>query len=48
MSYYLDGECAANLQEMLEMSIGILRGLTTDWALLHHIDESWFEFPVQF
>jgi hypothetical protein len=41
-----DGECAANLQEMLEMSIGILRGLATKWALLHHIDESWFEFET--
>jgi hypothetical protein len=40
LSYSSDGECAANLQEMLEMSIGILRGLAAEWALLHHIDES--------
>jgi hypothetical protein len=44
--YSSDGECAANLQEMLEMSIGILRGLATEWTLLHHIDESWFEFET--
>jgi hypothetical protein len=46
LSYSSDGECAANLQEMLEMSIGILRDLATKWALLHHIDESWFEFET--
>jgi hypothetical protein len=40
LSYRLDGECAANLQEMLEMSIGILRGLAVERALLHPIDES--------
>jgi hypothetical protein len=31
---------------MLEMSIGILRGLAAEWAFLHHIDESWFEFKT--
>jgi hypothetical protein len=46
LSYSSDGECAANLQEMLEMCIGILRGLAAEWALLHHIDESWFEFKT--
>jgi hypothetical protein len=40
LSYSSDGECAANVQQMLEMSIGILRGLAAEWALLHHIDES--------
>jgi hypothetical protein len=35
-----------NLQEMLEMRIGILRGHAAEWALLHHIDESWFEFET--
>jgi hypothetical protein len=44
--YSSDGECAANLQEMLEMSIGILRGLATKRALMYHIDESWFEFKI--
>jgi hypothetical protein len=28
------------------MSIGILQGLATEWALLHHIDQSWFEFET--
>jgi hypothetical protein len=31
---------------MLQMSIGILRGLAVERALLHHIDESWFEFKI--
>jgi hypothetical protein len=31
---------------MLEMSIAILRGLAAEWALLHHINESWFEFET--
>jgi hypothetical protein len=31
---------------MLEKSIGILRGLTAERALMHHIDESWFEFKT--
>jgi hypothetical protein len=34
-----DGECVADLQEMLKMSIGILRSLPTERALLRHIDE---------
>jgi hypothetical protein len=46
LNYSSDGECAVNLQEMLEMSIGILRGLAAEHALLHHIDESWFEFET--
>jgi hypothetical protein len=31
---------------MLEMSIGTPRGHATEQALLHHIDESWFEFET--
>jgi hypothetical protein len=46
LSYSSDGECAANLQEMLEMSIVILWGLAVERALLHQIDESWFEFET--
>jgi hypothetical protein len=46
LSYSSNGQCAANLQKMLEMSIGILRGLAAKQALLHHIDESWFEFET--
>jgi hypothetical protein len=36
----LDSECAADLQEVLKMSISIFRGLTVEWALLHHVDKS--------
>jgi hypothetical protein len=28
------------------MSIGILRSLVTEWALLHHIDKSRFKLKV--
>jgi hypothetical protein len=31
---------------MLEMSICILRGFAAERALLHHIDENWFEFET--
>jgi hypothetical protein len=46
LSYSSIGEYAANPQEMLEMSIGILRGLAAERALLHHIDESSFELKT--
>jgi hypothetical protein len=46
LSYSSNGECTANLQEMLEKSIGILRGLAVERTLLHHIDESWFKFET--
>jgi hypothetical protein len=36
----------ANLQKMLEMSIGILRSFATEWDLLHHIDKFWFKLKV--
>jgi hypothetical protein len=26
--------------------MSILRGLATEWALLHHVDESWFKFEI--
>jgi hypothetical protein len=39
-------ECAPDLQEVLKMSISILRGLAVEWALLHHVDESWFMFET--
>jgi hypothetical protein len=35
-----------DLQEVLKMSISILRGLVTEWALLHQVDESWFKFKT--
>jgi hypothetical protein len=31
---------------MLEVSISILLVLAAEWALLHHIDERWFEFET--
>jgi hypothetical protein len=46
LSYSSDDECAANLQEILDMSIDILWGLAAERALLHHIDENWFEFET--
>ena len=37
LRYTLDNKSTAELQELLEMSAGILIGLATDWAgLLHH------------
>jgi hypothetical protein len=46
LSHSSDSECAANLQEVLKMSIRILRGLAAEWALLHHVDESRFKFEA--
>jgi hypothetical protein len=46
LSHSSDSECAANLQEVLKMSINIHRGLTAEWALLHHVDESRFKFKA--
>jgi hypothetical protein len=46
LSHSLDSEYAADLQEVLKMSISILRGLAAEWALLHHVDESWFKFKT--
>jgi hypothetical protein len=46
LSHSSDSECAADLQELLKMSISILRVHATEWALLHHVDESWFKFKT--
>jgi hypothetical protein len=46
LSHYSDSECATNLQEVLKMSISILRGLAAKWAWLHHVDESRFNFEA--
>jgi hypothetical protein len=46
LSHSSDSECATDLQEVLKMSISILQGLATEWALLHHVDESWFKFEA--
>jgi hypothetical protein len=46
LSHSSDSECATDLQKVLKMSISILRGLAAEWALLHHVDESWFKFKI--
>jgi hypothetical protein len=46
LSHSSDNECVADVQEVLKMSIRILRGLAAKWALLHHVDESWFKFET--
>jgi hypothetical protein len=46
LSHSSYSECAADLQEVLKISISILRGLAVELALLHHVDESWFKFET--
>jgi hypothetical protein len=46
LSHSSDSECAADLQEVFKMSTSILRCLAAEWALLHHVDESWFKFET--
>jgi hypothetical protein len=46
LTHSSDSECALDLQEVLKMRISIFRGLTAEWALLHHVDESWFKFKT--
>jgi hypothetical protein len=46
LSHSLDSECVVVLQDVLKMSISIHRGLAAEWALLHHVDESWFKFET--
>ena len=41
-----DSECGTDLQEVLKMSISIFRGHAAKWALLHHVDKSWFKFET--
>ena len=36
----------AKLQKVLEMGVGVLIRLTTEWASLHHVYEAGFEFRV--
>ena len=40
MRYTLDNKSTAELQELLEMSAGILIGLATERAGLHHRNET--------
>jgi hypothetical protein len=46
LSHSSHSECATDLQDVLKMSISILRGLAAERALLHHVDESWFKFKL--
>jgi hypothetical protein len=46
LSHFSDSECVVDLQEVLKMSISILRCLAIERALLHHVDESWFKFEA--
>ena len=40
LRYTHDNKSTAELQELLEMSAGILIGLATEWASLHHRNET--------
>jgi hypothetical protein len=46
LSHSSDSERVADLHELLKMSISILWGLATEWALVHHVDDSWFKFET--
>jgi hypothetical protein len=46
LSHSSDSECAADLQKVLKMNTSILQGLVVEWALMHHVDESWFKFKT--
>jgi hypothetical protein len=46
LSHSSNSECAADLKEVLKMSISILGDLATEWVLLHHVDESRFKFEA--
>jgi hypothetical protein len=46
LSHSTDSECVVDLHEVLKMSISILQGLVTEWALLHHVDEISFKFKT--
>jgi hypothetical protein len=46
LSHTSDNERATDLQEVLKMSISIFRGLAVEWALLHHVGESWFKLEI--
>jgi hypothetical protein len=46
LSQSLNSECVADLQEVLKVSISIFQNLATEWALLHHVDKSWFKFEI--
>ena len=47
LGYPLNGEGAANLQKLLEVSIGILMSFATEWASLDHRDQSRFQLEIE-
>ena len=46
LQYTLDNKSTAELQELLEMSAGILIGLATEWAGLHHRNETRLDLEI--
>ena len=46
LRYILDNKSTAELQELLEMSAGILIGLATEWAGLHHRNETHLDLEI--
>ena len=46
LRYTLDNKSTAELQELLEMSTGIPIGLATEWAGLHHRNETRLDLKI--
>src|SRR6185437_17107397 len=46
LRYTLDNKSIAELQELLEMSDGILIGLATEWAGLHHRNKTRLDLKI--
>ena len=46
MRYTLDNKSTAELQEMLEMSAGILIGPATKWVGMHHRNETRLDLEI--
>ena len=46
MRYILDNKSTAELQELLELSAGILIGLAIEWAGLHHRNETRLDLEI--
>ena len=46
LRYTLDNKSTTELQELLEMSAGILIGLAIEWAGLHHRNETRFDLEI--
>src|SRR6185437_5574977 len=46
LRYTFDNKSIAELQELLEMSAGILIGLATEWAGLHHRNETCLDLKI--